>query len=141
MHNFDQKHQNFVSSASSLESPLKRFGLDGAGDGDRTRDIQLGKLAARHRSTQNQAFRAGHTGQNVALAALIEHTIEHNFLAQEISIGNDPFTARIVAGSGNVTVGNFSKVKAVMSAFTSNAINKTVLPFCCALPAGGATCA
>ena len=26
-------------------------------------------------------FRAGHLGQNVALAALIEHTIEHNFSA------------------------------------------------------------
>ena len=32
------------------------------------------------RSTWNQALGAGHTGQNVALAALIEHTIEHSFL-------------------------------------------------------------
>jgi len=31
------------------------------------------------RSTWNQALGAGLTGQNVALAALIEHTIEHNF--------------------------------------------------------------
>jgi hypothetical protein len=28
---------------------------------------------------QNQALRAGHTGQDLALAAFIEHTIEHNF--------------------------------------------------------------
>jgi hypothetical protein len=47
--------------------------------GIRTGDIQLGKLAAMPRPTQNQAFGAGHAGRNVALAALIEHTIEHNF--------------------------------------------------------------
>jgi hypothetical protein len=45
-------------------------------------DIQLGKLPAIPRYWQNQAVRAGHTGHNVALAALIEHTIEHNFSAR-----------------------------------------------------------
>ena len=44
----------------------------------RTRDVRLGSCSM-GLSTQNQAFRAGHLGQNVALAALIEHTIEHNF--------------------------------------------------------------
>jgi hypothetical protein len=33
--------------------------------GDRTRDIQLGKLPAMPRCTQNQALGAGHPGQNV----------------------------------------------------------------------------
>jgi hypothetical protein len=47
--------------------------------GDRTRDIQLGKLPAMPRGTQNQALGAGHAGQNAALAAPVEHIIQHNF--------------------------------------------------------------
>ena len=47
--------------------------------GDRTRDIQLGKLPAMPRGTQNPALGAGHAGQNLTLAALVEHTIEHTF--------------------------------------------------------------
>jgi hypothetical protein len=34
----------------------------GAGDGDRTRDIQLGKLRSTLRSTKNQAHTVGITG-------------------------------------------------------------------------------
>ena len=36
--------------------------------GDRTRDIQLGKLPAMPRGTQNPALGAGHAGQNLPLA-------------------------------------------------------------------------
>ena len=35
---------------------------DGAGDRDRTGDIQLGKLALISQPTRNQALRAGHIG-------------------------------------------------------------------------------
>jgi hypothetical protein len=52
---------------------------DGAGDRDRTGDIQLGKLTPTCRSSQNQAFRTGLVGPNAALAARIEHDSEHNF--------------------------------------------------------------
>jgi hypothetical protein len=51
----------------------------GAGDRDRTGDIQLGKLMEAFRSTQNQAHTAGHIGPFAALLALIEHDSEHNF--------------------------------------------------------------
>jgi hypothetical protein len=51
----------------------------GAGDGDRTRDIQLGKPWSTLRSTTNQTHTAGHLGPSVALSALIEHDSEHNF--------------------------------------------------------------
>ena len=50
---------------------------DGAGDGDRTRDIQLGKLQETTRSTENQALTAGTSGQKAALLAPIEHNSEH----------------------------------------------------------------
>ena len=49
----------------------------GAGDRDRTGDIQLGKLTPTLRSTQNQADTAGHPGPNAALSSLIEHDSEH----------------------------------------------------------------
>jgi hypothetical protein len=52
---------------------------DGAGDRDRTGDIQLGKLEPTCRSSQNQSFRAGHLGPSAALSARIEHDSEHNF--------------------------------------------------------------
>jgi hypothetical protein len=52
---------------------------DGAGDRDRTGDIQLGKLKPTLRTTQNQAHTAGHLGPNAALSSLIEHDSEHNF--------------------------------------------------------------
>ena len=61
--------------------------LNGAGDRDRTGDIQLGKLASCCRLTQNQAFKAGHLGQNVALAALIAHDSAHNFSLRESESG------------------------------------------------------
>src|SRR5439155_3950468 len=51
----------------------------GAGDGDRTRDIQLGKLRPTLRLTTNQAHRAGPQWPSVALSARIEHNSEHNF--------------------------------------------------------------
>ena len=54
---------------------LRRFG---AGDGDRTRDVQLGKLPSNPRHTQNQAFRVGAVRRNAALSASIEHNSEHN---------------------------------------------------------------
>jgi hypothetical protein len=77
MHTFDHKHQNseWPETAACFGVLLR---IVGAGDRDRTGDIQLGKLMAMLRSTQNQAFRAGLEGQNAALAALTEHTIEHN---------------------------------------------------------------
>ena len=53
--------------------------MDGAGDGDRTRDIQLGKLAATRRPTINQAPTAGLVGPRAALSALIAHNSAHNF--------------------------------------------------------------
>jgi hypothetical protein len=78
MHTFDQKHQNFEwPETAACFAVLLR--MVGAGDRDRTGDIQLGKLMAMLRSTWNQAFRAGLEGQNVALVALVEYTIEHNF--------------------------------------------------------------
>jgi hypothetical protein len=49
----------------------------GAGDRDRTGDIQLGKLAHTFRPTKNQALTAGHARPNTALSALIEHSFEH----------------------------------------------------------------
>jgi hypothetical protein len=39
----------------------------------------LGSCKSNLRSTENQAFTVGVLGRNVALLALIEHTIEHNF--------------------------------------------------------------
>ena len=59
--------------AENVES-LKEVG---AGDRDRTGDIQLGKLLPNLRSTQNQALGAGHAGSSEALAARIEHDSEH----------------------------------------------------------------
>src|SRR2546427_8958310 len=49
----------------------------GAGDGDRTRDIQLGKLKPTIRLTHNQAVAKGATRLNAALSAPIEHNSEH----------------------------------------------------------------
>ncbi len=53
--------------------------FNGAGDRDRTGDIQLGKLASIPRPAKNQAFTAGHLRPRAALSALIEHDSEHNF--------------------------------------------------------------
>jgi len=47
--------------------------------GDRTGDIQLGKLRSTLRLKQNQAHRAGHLRHKGALPALIEHDSEHSF--------------------------------------------------------------
>jgi hypothetical protein len=49
----------------------------GAGDRDRTGDIQLGKLKPTIRLTHNQAVAKGATQLNAALSALIEHDSEH----------------------------------------------------------------
>jgi len=49
----------------------------GAGDRDRTGDIQLGKLQPNPRSSQNQALGAGHVRRRAALSARIEHDSEH----------------------------------------------------------------
>jgi hypothetical protein len=53
--------------------------VNGAGDRDRTGDIQLGKLKPTLRSTQNQAHRAGYLRSNAALSSLIEHHSEHKY--------------------------------------------------------------
>jgi hypothetical protein len=62
----------------------------GAGDRDRTGDIQLGKLQLTFRPTQNQAHRAGHLGPSAALSARIEHDSEHNFHARTILVLQHP---------------------------------------------------
>jgi hypothetical protein len=51
----------------------------GAGDRDRTGDIQLGNLLSVSRFTKNQSLRAGVEGLKMALSASIEHNFEHNF--------------------------------------------------------------
>jgi hypothetical protein len=66
--------------SESSESNSSTDAKDGAGDEDRTRDIQLGKLKPTLRSTQNQSHKAGGVRSNVALSALIEHDSEHKFL-------------------------------------------------------------
>jgi hypothetical protein len=53
----------------------------GAGDRDRTGDIQLGKLASTPRPMANQWFTAGTVGQSAAQWALIEHNSEHKSCA------------------------------------------------------------
>jgi hypothetical protein len=49
----------------------------GAGDGDRTRDIQLGKLEYTLRSTTNQLLVVGAERPCAALCVAIEHNSEH----------------------------------------------------------------
>src|SRR6476661_8419534 len=65
--------------AKGSKKERRSSGQVGAGDGDRTRDIQLGKLLPTLRSTQNQALGAGHQGPSGALRACIEHNSEHKF--------------------------------------------------------------
>lgn len=50
----------------------------GAGDRDRTADIQLGKLAVSLRLTLNQSHTKGYKWLIAALSADIEHSSEHN---------------------------------------------------------------
>src|ERR1035441_4764697 len=63
----------------------------GAGDGDRTRDIQLGKLRPTFRSTTNQAHTAGLLGPSVALSARIEHDSDR----LERETGIEPVTSSL----------------------------------------------
>ena len=64
----------------------------GAGDRDRTGDIQLGKLASTLRPTQNQANSKGHVGLSTALLPLIEHNSEHNFTTLALQNPQPPHT-------------------------------------------------
>ena len=66
----------------------RNLGLNGAGDRDRTGDIQLGKLASNRRHKINQRLRKGTEGPGTALWAPIEHNSEHNFRPEGSRLGH-----------------------------------------------------